>query len=124
MYTIVIQSGSVDETAKASLAAEITALHVELSAVPKDWVHVVFQEYAPGSGFNAGEAGPLVALTAAIRSGRSADYKHRLLTSLWTLVKGATGALDEQIVVGLQEVGPGQAMEMGRVMPEVDSNVS
>jgi hypothetical protein len=38
---------------------------------------------------------------------------------LWTLFQAATAASDEQIVIGIQEVSPSQAMEMGKVMPEV-----
>jgi len=31
----------------------------------------------------------------------------------------ATGAPDDQIVIGIQEVAPSQAMEMGQIMPDV-----
>jgi hypothetical protein len=31
----------------------------------------------------------------------------------------ATGAPDDQIVIGIQEVSPSQAMEMGQIMPDV-----
>jgi hypothetical protein len=31
----------------------------------------------------------------------------------------ATGAPDDQIVLGIQEVPPSQAMEMGQIMPDV-----
>ena len=31
----------------------------------------------------------------------------------------ATGAPDNQIVIGVNEVPPSQAMEMGKIMPEV-----
>jgi hypothetical protein len=38
---------------------------------------------------------------------------------LWELVQNATGAADDQIVVGIQELPASQAMEMGQVMPDV-----
>jgi phenylpyruvate tautomerase PptA (4-oxalocrotonate tautomerase family) len=118
-YSIVMQSGVLDDAAKARLAAEITAIHVELSGAPKDWVHVVFQDYAPGSGFRGGEASPVVNLTLVIRSGRTAAYKRDLLTRLWASLRSATGAADDLIEIGIQEVSPDQAMVMGRLMPEV-----
>jgi hypothetical protein len=35
------------------------------------------------------------------------------------LLKDTMGATDGQIVLGIQEVAPSEAMEMGRIMPEV-----
>jgi len=56
-----------------------------------------------------------------IRTGRSADYKRELITRLWGLLQAATGAPDDEIVIGIQEVPPSQAMEMAQVMPDVAS---
>ena len=119
LYTIATQAGTLDGPRKASLAAEITALHVEIAGVPKEWVHVLFQDYAPGSGFSAGQPAPMVSLSLTIRTGRSADYKRNLLTRLWALLRTATAVSDDQIVIGLQEVPPSDAMEMARIMPDV-----
>ncbi len=60
-----------------------------------------------------------MALTLLIRTGRSADYKRELLKRLWNLLQAATGAPDQEIVIGIQEVPPSQAMEMGQIMPDV-----
>jgi phenylpyruvate tautomerase PptA (4-oxalocrotonate tautomerase family) len=40
---------------KATLAGELAAFHSEYVGVPKNRGHIVFQGYAPGSGFAAGE---------------------------------------------------------------------
>ena len=56
-----------------------------------------------------------------IRTGRSPDYKRGLLTRIWKLPQDATGAPDDQIVIGVQEVPASQAMEMGKIMPDVAS---
>jgi len=98
---------------------ELTTLHSDYAGVPKNWVHVVFQDYAPGSGFTAGEPAATAALTLLIRTGRSPEYKRELLQRLWKLLQTATGAPDDQIVIGIQEVPASQAMEMGKVMPDV-----
>ena len=42
-----------------------------------------------------------------------------MVLRLWELVQQATGAPDNQIVIGVTEVPPSQAMEMGKIMPEV-----
>ena len=119
LYTVMTQAGVLGGTAKADLAAQLTAMHVEYAGVPKNWVHVVFHDYAVGSGFTAGEPAAAVSLTLLIRTGRSSDYKRGLLTRLWELLQAATRAPDDQIVIGIQEVPPSQAMEMGRIMPDV-----
>jgi phenylpyruvate tautomerase PptA (4-oxalocrotonate tautomerase family) len=119
LYTVTTQAGVLTAEAKAKLAGELTAFHVEYAGVPKNWVHIVFQDYAPGSGFTAGEVAATAALTLLIRTGRSSDYKRGLLTRLWELLQAATNAPDDQIVIGIQELPASQAMEMGKIMPDV-----
>ena len=104
LYTLTTRAGVLTDAAKAKLAGELTTLHADFSGVPRNWVHVVFQEYAPGNGFTAGEPSATAALTLLIRTGRSPEYKRKLLQRLWTLFQSATGAPDDQIVIGIQEV--------------------
>jgi phenylpyruvate tautomerase PptA (4-oxalocrotonate tautomerase family) len=119
LYTVTTQHGVLSNDAKADLAGKVTALHCELSGVPRNWVHIVFQDYAAGSSFTAGEPAATTALTLLIRTGRPPDYKRGLLKRLWELLQSATGAPEDQIVIGIQEVAPSQAMEMGQIMPDV-----
>jgi phenylpyruvate tautomerase PptA (4-oxalocrotonate tautomerase family) len=119
LYTITTQAGVLSGETKATLARELTAFHSEYASVPKNWVHIVFQEYPPGNGFTTGEPAATVALTLLVRIGRSPEYKRGLLKHLWELLQDATGAPDDQIVLGIQEVPPDQAMEMGQIMPDV-----
>jgi phenylpyruvate tautomerase PptA (4-oxalocrotonate tautomerase family) len=119
LYTVTTQAGVLGTAAKAELADKLTAFHAEYAGVPKNWVHIVFHEYPIGSGFTAGRPSPTAALTLLIRSGRSADYKKEMLKRLWSLMQTATGAPDEEIVLGIQEVPSSQAMEMGLIMPDV-----
>ena len=119
LYTLVTQKGTLDRQAKNRLAKQLTSFHAEYAGVPQNWVHVVFQDFQPGEGFTAGEEAPTAALTLLIRTGRSNEYKKGLLTELWRMFQTATGAPDDQIVIGIQEVSPSQAMEMGQIMPDV-----
>src|ERR1700733_7052976 len=116
LYTVTTQAGALSDGAKARLASELTTLHSEYAGVSKNWVHVVFHDYAVGGGFTAGEPAATVALTLLIRAGRSAECKRELLKRLWKLVQTATEAPDDQIALGIQEVPASQAMEMGVVM--------
>ena len=122
LYTITTQIGVLNSSAKADLADKLTAFHTEYAGVPENWVHVIFHEYPIGSGFTAGRSSRATALTLLIRTGRSADYKREMLKRLWLLVHAATGAPNEEIVLGIQEVPSSQAMEMGQIMPDVPSS--
>jgi phenylpyruvate tautomerase PptA (4-oxalocrotonate tautomerase family) len=122
LYTVSTQSGVLKGEAKAALAEELTTFHCAYSGVTRDWVHVIFQEYAPGNGYTAGKAAATAGLTLLIRTGRSVEYKRGLIKRLWELLQGATRAPDNQIVIGIHEVPPSQAMEMGQIMPEVGSS--
>jgi phenylpyruvate tautomerase PptA (4-oxalocrotonate tautomerase family) len=88
LYTVIRQTGALDSAARAKLASELTALHADYSGVPRNWVHIVFQDYAPGSSFTAGEAAGCAALTLLIRTGRSPEYKRELLKRIWKLSPG------------------------------------
>jgi phenylpyruvate tautomerase PptA (4-oxalocrotonate tautomerase family) len=119
LYTIATETGMLSPDAKAALAAKVTETHCQFSGVPENWVHVVFHDYPGGSGFTAGKPAAVVSLTFVVRTGRSPEYKRRLLQRLWELLQAETGAPDDQIVVGMQEVPATQAMEMGQIMPDV-----
>jgi phenylpyruvate tautomerase PptA (4-oxalocrotonate tautomerase family) len=119
LYTLMTEAGVLDKAAKAHLTKQLTTFHASYAGVPPEWVHIVFQEFQPGDGFSAGEPAAVATLTLLIRSGRSADYKRGMLLQLWNLFQAATGAPDDQIVIGIQEVPSSQAMEMGQIMPEV-----
>jgi phenylpyruvate tautomerase PptA (4-oxalocrotonate tautomerase family) len=119
LYTVTTQAGVLSAEAKVEPAVALTTFHAEYSGVPKNWVHIAFQDYAAGSGFTAAEVAATVGLTLLIRTGRSPDYKRGMLTRLWELLQAATGAPDDQIVIGIQEVPASQAKEMGKIMPDV-----
>lgn len=119
LYTLTTQSGVLSNEAKASLADELATFHADYSGVPKEWVQVVFQDYASGSGFSAGKPAAVAALILQIRTGRSEEYKREMVQQLWKIFQRATEAPDNHIVIGVNEVPPSQAMEMGKVMPSV-----
>jgi phenylpyruvate tautomerase PptA (4-oxalocrotonate tautomerase family) len=121
LYTVTTQAGILSDATKGDLAERLTKLHSEYAQVPRNWVHIVFQEYRAGNGFTAGNRATTAALTLLIRTGRSADYKRELLKRLWALLQSATGAADDQIVIGIQEMPASQAMEMAQIMPDVAS---
>jgi phenylpyruvate tautomerase PptA (4-oxalocrotonate tautomerase family) len=66
LYTITTRADVLSAEAKANLAGELTNFHSEYAGVPKSWVHVVFHDYGPGSGFTAGAVSATAALTLLI----------------------------------------------------------
>src|SRR5271154_7549480 len=106
LYTVTTQAGVLGTEAKAKFAGELTAFHSQYAGVPKNWVHIVFQDYEPGNGFTAGQAAATAALTLLIRTGRPPEYKRELIQRLWKLFQSATNAPDDQIVIGIQELPP------------------
>ncbi|MBY5705747.1 hypothetical protein HFO38_24025 [Rhizobium leguminosarum] len=119
LYNIMTRANSLSSETKAALAAELTAFHSRFADVPTKWVHIVFLDYAADSGFSNGSPSPTVTLTLLIRSGRSAEYKRQLLAKIWELLQAATNAPDEEIVISLQEGDASNAMEMGKILPDV-----
>ncbi len=124
LYTAIVQDGVLTSEAKAKFAEDLTTLHAEYAGVPRNFVHIIFQTYAPGDGFTAGVVAATASLTVVIRDGRSKDYKRGLLTKLWPLFQKATGAPDDQLALAIHEVPASQAMEMGQIMPEVGAQAS
>ena len=118
LYTITLQNGMLDAAAKTSLAGKITDLHCDMASVPRNWVKIVFDEYAQGCAFIGGDPAMTVGLTLIIRSGRSPDYKTTMLERLGAVLRAGTGVGDEQIVIGILDVPASQAMEMGKVMSD------
>lgn len=119
LYTITTQAGVLSAEAKRDLAEKLTSFHSQYADLPRNWVHIVFHDYAPGDGFTAGKTAATVALTLLIRAGRSNAYKREMLQQLWRLLQSATGAPDDQIVLAIQEGPASNAMEMGKIMPDV-----
>ena len=119
LYTIATQTGVLSADDKPDLAAKLTEAHCQTSGVPENWVHIVCHDYPAGSGFTAGTPAATAALTLVIRTGRFPEYTRGLLPRLWQLLQGATDAPDDQIVIGIQEAPPSQAIETGQIMPDV-----
>jgi phenylpyruvate tautomerase PptA (4-oxalocrotonate tautomerase family) len=121
LYTISTEEGVLSPEAKLALAWEITDFHCRLTGLDKDFVKIIFNAFPNGDGFVGGKVTAPTILTILIRIGRSADYKKKMALELWTMVQRATGARDAQMLVAIQEAPASQAMEMGMIMPDVDS---
>jgi phenylpyruvate tautomerase PptA (4-oxalocrotonate tautomerase family) len=120
LYRIATEEGLLSADAKAALATEITDFHCQMAGVDQALVKIIFDTFAVGDGFVAGEAAEAVTLTVLIRVGRSTDYKETMLRRLWAILQRATGATDAQMLVAIEEAPASNAMELGQVMPQLD----
>jgi phenylpyruvate tautomerase PptA (4-oxalocrotonate tautomerase family) len=121
LYKITTQARSLSSDAKAVLANEITDFHCQMTGLNRAFVKIIFDTFPVGAGFVGGEAAAAVVLTVLIRVGRSTDYKKSMLQQLWSMLQRATGAIDAQMLVAIEEAPASQAMEMGQIMPEVEA---
>jgi phenylpyruvate tautomerase PptA (4-oxalocrotonate tautomerase family) len=51
LYTVTTEAGTLSRETRSKLAGDLTAFHSEYSGVPKNWVHVAFQEYPAACGY-------------------------------------------------------------------------
>jgi phenylpyruvate tautomerase PptA (4-oxalocrotonate tautomerase family) len=119
-YQFHIPAGSPSAARKAELAAAVTKVHTAVTGAPARYVNVAFFELAPGSLFVADQPRDQGRMVGIIRSGRSPEVKHDLITGLadaWTAV---TGEPREGFALFLQEVPGSMAMEYGETLPEAE----
>ena len=121
LYKITVPEGSLSPKARADLAAQITEFHCNMTGPDKAFVKFVFETFSADHGFVGGEPGGAVILTVLIRAGRSTDYKRKMLLELWSMLQRATGAKDADMLVAIEEAPASQAMEMGKIMPDLDA---
>jgi phenylpyruvate tautomerase PptA (4-oxalocrotonate tautomerase family) len=121
LYKIAAQEGSLSADAKVALATEVTDFHCRLTGLDPVFVKIIFDTFPAGDGFVGGVPAEAVTLTVLIRVGRSVDYKQKMLQQLWSMLQRATGATDAQMLVAIEEAPASQAMEMGKIMPEVET---
>jgi phenylpyruvate tautomerase PptA (4-oxalocrotonate tautomerase family) len=121
LYRISTRDGVLSQETKGKLAAEITEFHCKMTGLDKVFVKLIFETFPADHGFVGGETGSAVILTVLIRAGRSADYKHQMLRQLWAMLQRATGATDSDMLVAIQEAPASNAMEMGQIMPELET---
>jgi phenylpyruvate tautomerase PptA (4-oxalocrotonate tautomerase family) len=119
LYRITTPEGLLSSEAKATLAAEITEFHSQMSGLDEAYTKIVFDTFGPGDGFVGGEASPAVLLTVKVRAGRPADYRSKLLFGLKSRLQRATGAADPDMLLALEEMPASNAIEMGELMPEI-----
>jgi phenylpyruvate tautomerase PptA (4-oxalocrotonate tautomerase family) len=119
-YQFHIPADSPSAGLKAEIAAAVTKVHTSVTGAPARYVNVAFFELAPGNLFVADQPVQQGRLVGLIRSGRSAEAKHDLITGLADAWSAVTGEPREGFALFLQEVPGSMVMEYGETLPEAE----
>jgi phenylpyruvate tautomerase PptA (4-oxalocrotonate tautomerase family) len=118
VYQCYSPKGLLSDSAKATIADEITTIHTNATGAPELYVNVLFHEVAQGDCFVARKRSTHSYIFGAIRHGRDLKTRQAMLrefSQMWTRV---TGQSEAELVVGLTEVDPANVMEAGLILPE------
>jgi phenylpyruvate tautomerase PptA (4-oxalocrotonate tautomerase family) len=118
IYRCAIPAGSLTDEQKRQLAEEFTTIHCALTnGTPRKFVHVTFQEAAPGDAWSGGSPSTVAKIIGLIRTGRSQETRSALVTQLVEAWAKVTGQDRADIIVALHEVRPADVMEWGELLP-------
>lgn len=118
LYQCYSPPGLLTNSAKATIAGEITTIHTNATGAPELFVNVLFHEIPEGDCFVAGKPASNSYLVGAIRHGRDLETRQAMLrefSKMWTRV---TGQSEAELLVALNEADPANRMEAGLILPE------
>jgi len=119
-YQFHIPSGSPSAGLKAEIAAAVTKVHSSVTGAPARYVNVAFIEVAPGNLFVADQPVNQGRMVGIIRTGRSPQVKHDLITGLADAWSAVTGEPRDGFALFLQEEPGSMMMEYGETLPEAE----
>jgi phenylpyruvate tautomerase PptA (4-oxalocrotonate tautomerase family) len=119
-YQFHIPADSPSAARKAELAAAVTKVHTAVTGAPARYVNVTFFELAPGNLFVGDQPVHQGRMVGIIRTGRTPEVKHDLITGLADAWSAVTGEPREGFALFLQEVPGSMALEYGQTLPEAE----
>jgi phenylpyruvate tautomerase PptA (4-oxalocrotonate tautomerase family) len=118
IYQVMTPSATFDASLKPELAKAFTRIHASVTGAPAHFVHVVFSEVEPDSGFRGGEASRHTRIIGVVRAGRTPELIERLLTELSSEWHRITGQAESELIIALLETPGRDVIEDGRILPE------
>jgi|SRR5580693_1225979 phenylpyruvate tautomerase PptA (4-oxalocrotonate tautomerase family) len=113
IYQCFSPEGLLEESARSSLAEEITRIHCDATGIPRSYVNVMFTDVPAGRYFVAGKPSGHSVLSGAIRLGRDVETRQRILRELSQMWTRLTGQPEEELLVSLWE-NPAEKRDGGR----------
>ena len=122
LYTVTTEDGFLSDNQRDLISTELVRLHTAATGVPANFVHTIFSTYPKGRAYVAGQIASVASVMGVVRAGRSTEVKARLIKDIWAMFQDVTGASDADLSVALQDVPASQAMENGKIMPEIGAS--
>ena len=114
LYICNAQPGTIPEPARAEIAADITAIHCDVTGAPPQFVHAFFLEDAAGPPLGGHRA----VVGGSIRAGRTDEQKRAIVDRIGESLRRHAGLTEDEVHVSTSDVPASWAMEGGEVMPE------
>jgi phenylpyruvate tautomerase PptA (4-oxalocrotonate tautomerase family) len=119
VYQCYSPSGLLTQSAKATIAREMTNMYCDATGAPESWVKVLFHEIPDGSSFVAGKPATKNSYIVGLnRHGRGLETRRamlRALSQIWTRV---TGQSEADLWVSLVDVDHTNVLDAGLFIPE------
>lgn len=106
------------DTAKATVAEQITRIHCDFTGAPASFVNVLFHQFSTGDCFVAGEITSRSYISGVIRHGRALDVRQSMLREISRMWHDVTGRPETELIVVLNEIDPANSIEAGLIVPE------
>jgi phenylpyruvate tautomerase PptA (4-oxalocrotonate tautomerase family) len=119
-YTVTTPRGQLDASQRARIAKGITRVHNETTGAPSYFAQVIFSEVDQGNYFVGGSplAHRQVFVHGQIRSGRTAESKSALISSMLDVVAEAASVPRTSVWIYIVDLQARQMVEFGHVLPE------
>ena len=119
IYQCYSRKGLLTQSAKATIAEEMTSLYTSVTGAPPSWVKVLFHELPDGDCFSAGKPMPAQSLILAFnRHGRDLETRQAMLHELAQIWTRNSGQPEADLWISVTEIDPTNVLEAGMSIPE------
>jgi phenylpyruvate tautomerase PptA (4-oxalocrotonate tautomerase family) len=118
VYQCYSPKGLLTESAKATIAEEITSIYCNATGAPASWVDVLFHELSEGECFVAGKPATHSYIFVLNRHGRDLETRQAMLRQLTQTWTRNTGQPEAHLWVSLTEIDHANLMKAGLIFPE------
>jgi phenylpyruvate tautomerase PptA (4-oxalocrotonate tautomerase family) len=114
LYQCTSPQGLIDDSQRKSIAAEITRIHSGATGAPPSIITVAFSDADKGKLFTDGQVSNRSVVVGAIRGGRAAPTRKKIVTELSQAWVGITGQVEADVLVILvEEANSSDSIRMG-----------
>ena len=113
VYLCNAAAGTINNSAKAKIASDITHIHCDITGAPPVFVHAFFLENAPHMPLGGSSA----VLRGSIRKGRTPAQKQEIADRISQSIRTHTGLGEAAVTVEIVDTPASWVMEGGEIFP-------